>query len=93
MKKKLKKQFLPFNYMQTLYKNLQDLKQMVVLKATRKHCINLYQLLDRVVWNESEDKMMSRYINGLKFSIKEILSLQSIGTVSEACNCWLKSKQ
>ena len=53
MKKKLNEQFLPFNYMQSLYKSLHNLKQS---GSVDEYTEEFHQLVARVDLNESEDQ-------------------------------------
>ena len=82
-KEKLEDQFLPFNYMQTLYKNLHNLKQD---GSADEYTKALYQLVGRVDLNESEEKMVARYISGLKPTIQDVLVFQFLWLVLEAYN-------
>ena len=45
-----------------------------------------YQLIVRVYLNESEGKMVARYLSGLKTFIQDVLSLQSLWNLLEAYN-------
>ncbi|KAG5521714.1 hypothetical protein RHGRI_034061 [Rhododendron griersonianum] len=83
MKKKLNEQFLPFNYMQNLYKNLHNLKQ---AGSADEYTEAFHQLIARVDLNESEDQMVARYISGLTITIQDALAMQTLWTVSEAYN-------
>ncbi|XP_065620600.1 uncharacterized protein LOC136063732 [Quercus suber] len=83
MKKKLREQFLPFNYTQSLYKDLHNLKQE---GSVEEYTEAFHQLVVRVDLNESEEQMVARYLSGLKPSIQDVLSLQSLWNVSKAYN-------
>lgn len=75
MKKKLKEQFLPFNYMQNLYKNLHNFKQV----GTADECMEAFhQLVARGDLNESKDQMVARYIGGLTITIQDALTMQTL---------------
>ena len=73
MEKKLREQFLPLNYTQSLYKDLHNLKQEGSVEV-------FHQLVIRVELNESEEQMVARYLSGLKPSIQESLALNHYGT-------------
>ena len=45
-----------------------------------------HQLVVRVDLNESEEQMVARYLSGLKSSIQDVLSLQSLWNMSKAYN-------
>jgi hypothetical protein len=83
MKKKLQKQFLPFNYRQTLYKNLHNLRQ---VRSVDDYTEKFYELMARVNLQEDEEQIVARYISGLKPPIQDTLSLLVIVTISEAYN-------
>ena len=83
MKKKLHEQFLPFNYTQSLYKDLYNLKQE---ESVEEYTEAFDQLVVRVDLNESEEQMVARYLSGLTPSIQDVLSLQSLWNVSESYN-------
>lgn len=54
IKNKLKKHILPFNYMQTLYKNLHNLQVDSVEEYTKE----FYQLMTCIDLNENEEQMV-----------------------------------
>jgi hypothetical protein len=83
MKKKLQEQFLPFNYRQTLYKNLHNLRQ---VGSVDDYTEKFYELMARVNLQEDEEQIVARYISGLKPPIQDTLSLLVIVTISEAYN-------
>ena len=83
MKKKLCEQFLPFNYTQSLYKDLHNLKQE---GSVEQYTEAFHQLVVRVDLNESEEQMVARYLSGLKLPIQDVISLQSLWNVTEAYN-------
>ena len=91
MKKKLREQFLPFNYTQSLCKDLHNLKQE---GSVEEYIEAFHQFIVRVDLNESEEQMLARYLSGLKPSIQDVLSLQSLWNVLEAYNrALLEEKQ
>ncbi|KAK4581406.1 hypothetical protein RGQ29_024882 [Quercus rubra] len=83
MKKKLCEQFLPFNYTQSLYRDLHNLKQE---GSVEQYTEAFHQLVVRVDLNESEEQMVARYLSVLKPSIQDVLGLQSLWNVSVAYN-------
>ena len=62
MRKALEKQFLPFNYMQSLYKNLHNLRQ---LGSIDKYTKKFYELLSRIDLQETEEQQITRYLRSL----------------------------
>jgi hypothetical protein len=63
MKKKLQEQFLPFNYHQTLYKNLHNLRQ---VGSIDDYTERFYELMARVNLQEDEEQIVAPNISGLK---------------------------
>uniref|UniRef100_A0A2N9F7T1 RNA-directed DNA polymerase n=1 Tax=Fagus sylvatica TaxID=28930 RepID=A0A2N9F7T1_FAGSY len=57
MKKELQKQFLPFNYMQTLYRNLHNLRQQ---SSVDDYTEKFYELNSRLDLQESEEQQVAR---------------------------------
>jgi hypothetical protein len=83
MRQKLQEHFLPFNYTQSLYKSLLNLKQN---GSVEEYAESFYQLIARVDLNESEEQLVDRFLSGLKEPIQDILCLHTCWTVSEAFN-------
>ena len=75
MKQKMRDQFLPFNYMQSLYKQLHNLRQH---GSVEEYTEAFYQLVARVDLNESEEQMVARFLSGLKPPIQDALSLHQL---------------
>jgi hypothetical protein len=73
----------PFNYLQTLYKNLHNLRQ---VGSVDEYTEKFYELMARVDLQEKEEQMVARYLSGLKPPIQDSLVLYVIFTVSEAYN-------
>uniref|UniRef100_A0A2N9FEZ1 Retrotransposon gag domain-containing protein n=1 Tax=Fagus sylvatica TaxID=28930 RepID=A0A2N9FEZ1_FAGSY len=63
MKKELQKQFLAFNYMQTLYRNLHNLRQQ---SSMDDYTEKFYELNSRLDLQEFEEQQVARYLRGLK---------------------------
>ena len=80
MTKKLCEQFLPFNYIQALYKDLHNLKQE---GSVEEYTEAFHQLVVRVDLNESEEQMVARYLSGLKSSIQVSLAFYDCGMCSK----------
>ena len=54
---------MPFNYMQSLYKQLHNLKQ----HGSVEECTEaFYQLVARVDLNESEEQVVAKFLSGPK---------------------------
>ena len=81
MKKKLKEQFLPSTYNQTLYKNLYNLRQ---YGTVEEYIEAFYELFTRLDLTEIEEQMVVRYISELKLPIQDVLCLQPLWSVSQA---------
>jgi hypothetical protein len=70
MRKKLQEQFLPFNYIQSLYKSLHNLRQ---TGSVEEYAEAFYQLIARVDLNESEEQLVAKFVSGLKTHIQDIM--------------------
>lgn len=81
-KKKMRDEFLPFNYARTLYQKLQHLRQ--GNRTVDAYTEEFYQLLVRTDIHESVDQLVSRYIGGLRPNFQDVLNLFAPFTVSEA---------
>ena len=79
----MRNQFLPFNYMQSLYKQLHNLKQH---GSAEEYTEAFYQPVARVDLNESEEQMVARFLSGLKPPIQDALSMHQLWSVSKAYN-------
>ncbi|GJX76150.1 putative CCCH-type zinc finger family protein [Tanacetum coccineum] len=82
MKKKLKENFLPFNYTQIMFQRLQNLRQGI--KSVEEYTEEFYELVSRNEISDSEDQLVSRYLGGLRQSIQDVLCLYTFWSVSEA---------
>ena len=81
MKKYLKRQFLPPDYQDLVYQEYQNCKQLgdsIVAYTKKFYCLQSY--LD---FNESEEYSISRYKNGLRWSIKKKLSTESFDFLTD----------
>ncbi|KAL3616009.1 hypothetical protein CASFOL_040303 [Castilleja foliolosa] len=81
--KSMRVAFLPMNYERELYQRLQNLRQ--GLGSVDKYTDSFYRLLERVdTNNESASQLVSRYIGGLRGSIRNGFKVLDPFTVSEA---------
>ena len=81
MEKALEKQFLPFNYMQSLYKNMHNLRQ---TSSVDNYNERFYKLLSKMDLQETEEQQIARYLSGLKPSIQDSFSMYALCTLFEA---------
>ncbi|KAK2967260.1 hypothetical protein RJ640_012588 [Escallonia rubra] len=88
MKEKLKAQFLPRDYDQTLYQRVQNLRQRE--KTLKEYTQEFQKLSLRSDLAETESQKVSRYVNGLRLPIQDQVSLQSPYKVSDAYQLALK---
>ena len=79
---KMKSHFLPFGYTQTLYQRLHSLKQGA--RSVDDYTEEFYNLIARNNLFEIEEQLVARYLEGLKQSLQDALSLHSLWIVSEA---------
>ncbi|KAK2966361.1 hypothetical protein RJ640_021505 [Escallonia rubra] len=88
MKEKLKAQFLPRDYDQTLYQRVQNLWQHE--KTVKEYTQEFHKLSLRSNLVETESQKVSRYVNGLRLAIQDQVSLQRPYKVSDAYQLALK---
>jgi hypothetical protein len=82
LKREMNREFLPLNYRQTLYQQLQSLTQ--GSRSVDDYTLEFYRLEARNQLNESEDQRVARYLHGLRGSIQDTLVVHTFYNVSEA---------
>ena len=91
MEKKLREKFLPLDYAQTILCRFQNLKQNL---STVEELMNeFYQLSIRVDHQATNEQLAARYVNCLKFSIQDELSMHRVHNVEEAYQLALKAEE
>ena len=88
---KLKWQFIPIDYDLDPLKKMQGLKQ--AGKSIQECAKEFYRFLIRTGHAEADKEKVSRYINGLRPSIQEELSLVQIMSIEEAYRFSLKVEE
>ncbi|KAF8392551.1 hypothetical protein HHK36_022896 [Tetracentron sinense] len=88
MKEKLKAQFLPRDYEQSLYQKVQNLRQRD--KTVKEYTQEFHKLLLRNSLAESEAQRVSWYVNGLWLAIQDEIGLHRFFKVSDAYQLALK---
>ncbi|XP_022889239.1 uncharacterized protein LOC111404704 [Olea europaea var. sylvestris] len=78
----MKEQFLPYNYVRTMYQQLQNLRQGG--KTVSDYTTDFYLLITRNEMMETEEQLVSRYVGGLRPQIQDTLNMFDPMTVSEA---------
>ncbi|XP_022842035.1 uncharacterized protein LOC111365731 [Olea europaea var. sylvestris] len=81
LKKHMKKQFLPYNHVRTMYQKLQNLRQ--GMKAVDDYTTKFYMLITRNEVMETEEQLVSRYVGGLRPQIQDTLNMFDPVTISE----------
>ena len=91
MEEKLREKFLPIDYSQTLFRRFQNLKQN--LSSMQEYTNDFYKLFMHIEHQENDEQMEARYINGLKFTIQDELSMHHVNSMEEAYQMALKAKE
>ena len=88
---KLKQKFILIDYELDILKKMQGLKQ--VGKSLQEYTEEFYEVLIRTSHAEADKEKFSHYINGLRPSIQEELSLVQIMSIEEAYQFSLKVEE
>ena len=88
--KKLREKFLPLDSSQTLFHRFQNLKQNV---SSVQEYTNDFCKLSMWIKHQEDDEQTARYINDLKFSIQDELSMHLINNMEEAYQVALKADE
>jgi hypothetical protein len=88
---KIKAKFIPKDYQINLYRRLQNLKQRGL--SVKDYTEEFYQLNIRAGQKENEDEKKARYINGLRYEIKEEINMMSITKFEYSYQATLKSEE
>ena len=88
---KLRGNFLPNNYQQTLFRQMQNLRQrsMTVKECTKE----FYKVSIRAGQTQDIDEKVARYVNGLRMDIQDEISILYPKTVEEAYQMVLKAEE
>lgn len=79
------------DYSQTLFRRFQNLKQN--LSSVQDYTNEFYKLSMRIEHQENNEQMAARYMNGLKFSIQDELSMRCVNSMEEAYQLALKAEE
>ena len=91
MKIKIRKQFIPEDYEVLVHKRLQNIRQRDLDVST--YTQEFHNLTLRAKMYETEKQKPARYINGLKYSIQDELTLITLGSVHQCFNMALKFEE
>ena len=87
----MREKFFPLDYAQTLFPRLQNLMQNL---STVEALMNkFYQLDIHVDHQETDEQLVARYVNCLKFSIHDELSMHRVRNMEEAYRLALKDEE
>lgn len=82
LKKKMREEFLPYNYQRLMYQRLQNLRQGT--RTVDEYTTDFYQLVARNELQETEDQLVSRYVGGLRLQIQDVVNMFDPVSVSAA---------
>ncbi|KAG6523183.1 hypothetical protein ZIOFF_013036 [Zingiber officinale] len=88
MKARLRQNFLPANFAQTIFMQFNTLQQ--GNKSVTDYTEEFYRLMARIDNQESEDQLVARYVNGLKATIKDEVEMQQLWKLNDAYQLALK---
>ncbi|CAA0833578.1 F-box associated ubiquitination effector family protein, partial [Striga hermonthica] len=81
-RKYVEREFVPFNYDSLVYQQLQNLRQ--GSRTVDDYTNEFYRLLTRVELRESKHQLVSRYVGGLRSTVRDMLNLFRPESVSDA---------
>ncbi|XP_031120876.1 uncharacterized protein LOC116024113 [Ipomoea triloba] len=90
MKKLMTTRFLPPDYQQQLFQRYQNYSQ--GSRNVNEYTEEFYRLGARCNLSETPEQQTARYINGLRFNIRERMTLAPIWSVDEAYNMAIKAE-
>ncbi|KAL4204571.1 hypothetical protein AMTRI_Chr01g110540 [Amborella trichopoda] len=88
MKNKLKEKYLPENYLQSLYHNMNNLHQGE--KSVEEYTDEFHELIAKSNVVAKEEQSLAQYVGGLRSSIQDVVILQCYWTLDEAYNLAVK---
>eukprot|EP00253_Pinus_taeda_P034844 PITA_34844 len=88
---KLKGNFFPSNYQQTLFRQMQNLRQRAL--TIKEYTEEFYKVSIRAGEAQDTDEKDARYMNGLRMDIQDEISLLSPKRVEEAYQIALKAEE
>ncbi|XP_026460171.1 uncharacterized protein LOC113360982 [Papaver somniferum] len=91
MKQKLRKQFLPPDYLVTLYEKFYNFRQRAL--SVEEYTTEFYNIYLRVGLNETLEQLAARYILGLNIGIREEFGLLRVTNLVDAYQFALKAEE
>ena len=88
---KMRAKFLPKDYELNLYRQMQNLKQ--ILLTLREYTEEFYKVNLTASFVEGSSEKTARYINGLRMEIQDEINMMSPRTMEEAYQCALREEQ
>lgn len=88
---KLRGKFLPSNYQQTLFRQMQNLRQRALI--VKEYTEEFYKVIIRAGEAQDTDEKVARYMNGFGMDIQDEISLLSPKTVEKAYQIVLKAEE
>ncbi|CAA0822885.1 F-box associated ubiquitination effector family protein, partial [Striga hermonthica] len=78
----IEREFLPFNYVSTMYQQLHNLRQGT--RSVDEYTHDFYRLLNRVKLRDTQAQLVSRYVSGFRVGIRDMLNMFAPESVSAA---------
>ena len=88
---KLRGKFFPSDYQQTLFRQMQNLRQRSL--TVKEYTEEFYKMSIRARQIQDTDEKVARYVNGLRMEIQDEISVLSPKTIEEAYQMVLKAEE
>jgi hypothetical protein len=91
MVEKMKAKFIPRDYKITLFRRMKNLR--LKLMSLKEYTEEFYRINIKAGHREKNDEKVARYMNGLRYDIKDEMIMMTIGNVEDSYQISLKSEE